>query len=59
MMSRADAIAQLQSLRQEARAKAYPRFLPYVPELLSAHFLLYGLHWHLRWNKPLFLRDLQ
>ncbi len=25
MMSRADAIAQLQSLRQEARAKAYPR----------------------------------
>lgn len=27
-------------------------FLPYVPELLSAHFLLYGLHWHLRWNKP-------
>lgn len=24
-MSRADAIAQLQSLRQEARAKAYPR----------------------------------
>ena len=29
-------------------------FLPYVPELLSAHFLLYGLHWHLRWNKPLF-----
>ena len=25
-----------------------------MPELLSAHFLLYGLHWHLRWNKPLF-----
>lgn len=20
-------------------------------------FLLYGLHWHLRWNKPLFLRE--
>lgn len=36
MMSRADAIAQLQSLRQEARAKAYPRSRLAIQEYMDA-----------------------
>lgn len=37
MMSRADAIAQLQSLRQEARAKAYPRSRLAIQEYMDAN----------------------
>lgn len=36
MMSRADAIAQLQSLRQEARAKAHPQSRLAIQEYLDA-----------------------